>query len=77
MLPSASLNGVGALGSKISRLNTSPMHAPVNASPSALRPPAHDSGSPWIATPSVQSSSIFSFQPVYPGALNDFETLVS
>src|SRR5262245_29696854 len=43
MLPSASLNGVGARDSLFSRLNTAPVHAPVNASRAALRPTAHDS----------------------------------
>lgn len=74
MWPSASLNSVGSLGSKISRLDTSPARAPVNASPAASRPPVHDSGTPRIATPSVWGSCILSFLPVYPGALNDFET---
>ena len=45
MLPSAFLNNVGAPDYLISELNGSPACAPVNASPTALRPPAHDSGS--------------------------------
>ncbi len=51
--PSASLNGVGAPECLISRLNTVPARAPVNASPSPLRAPAHDSGSSWVAGPSM------------------------
>lgn len=52
VLPSASLNSVGVPDKLISPLNSWPVRAPVNASPSALRPPAHDSGSVWVATPS-------------------------
>jgi hypothetical protein len=52
----------------ITRLHTLPACAPVNASPAALRRPAHDSGSPWVASPSVYSSFICSSLPVYPGA---------
>src|SRR5262245_40031466 len=38
----------------LSPLNTSPVRAPVNASRTASRQcPAHDSGSAWIATPSL------------------------
>ena len=37
----------------ISRLNTPPVCAPVNASPVPSRAPTHDSGSPWLAGPSV------------------------
>ncbi len=33
------------------RLNTQPARTPVNASPTALRPPTHDSGPVWLATP--------------------------
>ena len=36
-----------------SRLNTPPVCAPVNASPAPSRGPTHDSGSPWLARPSV------------------------
>ena len=45
MLPSASVNGVGTPDFIISRLDGWPACAPVNASPVASRPPAHDSGS--------------------------------
>jgi hypothetical protein len=53
VLPSASANSVGALDCVISRLNTLPVRTPVNASPSPLRAPTHDSGTPWVATPSM------------------------
>ena len=52
----------------LSRLHTQPARAPVNASPAASRPPTHDSGSGWIATPFLCGSFIRSFPPVYPGA---------
>src|ERR1051326_2904811 len=45
MLPSASLNSVGVPGLGISRFDTPPASAPVNASLRALRPVPHDSGS--------------------------------
>ena len=51
--PSASSDNVGTLKSVISRLDTLPMRAPVNASPMPSRAPAHDSGSSWVATPSM------------------------
>ncbi|MGH9156873.1 MAG: GNAT family N-acetyltransferase, partial [Acidimicrobiales bacterium] len=38
------------------------------ASPSSSRTPTHDSGSPWAANPSMQSSLISFSMPVYPGA---------
>ena len=37
----------------ISRLDTRPVRAPVNASPQTLRITTHDSGSSWFATPST------------------------
>src|SRR6266511_26858 len=40
-------------GTVISRLNVRPTRTPVNASPTSSRTPTHDSGPPWIATPSV------------------------
>ena len=43
--PSASMNGVGSPDKLISQLNGWPVCAPVNASPPALRPSVHDSGS--------------------------------
>jgi hypothetical protein len=37
----------------LSRLNTRPMHTPVNASPPPSRVTAHDSGPLWVASPST------------------------
>jgi hypothetical protein len=48
----------------ISRLNTQPARAPVNASSAPLPPPTHDSGSPWIATPSACDSFLHYNSPV-------------
>src|SRR5437867_2245294 len=53
MWPSASHNGVGAPECPISRLNTAPVRAPVNASPPLSRVAPHDSGSSWVADPSM------------------------
>jgi hypothetical protein len=53
VLPSASDNGVDAPEWLFSRLNTEPIRAPVNASQPALRSSVHDSGSSWVATPSM------------------------
>jgi hypothetical protein len=52
----------------LSRLNTRPARAPVNAStpPSQVAP--HDSGSVWVANPSPYDSFIHYTSPVYPGA---------
>ena len=55
----------------ISELNTWPVCSPVNASPVALRPPAHDSGPKWCATPFLCGSLIRYSMPVYPGAFPD------
>jgi hypothetical protein len=45
------------------------LHVPLsNASPTPLRTTAHDSGSGWIATPSLYGSYIRDSLPVYPGA---------
>ena len=52
----------------LSRLHTQPARAAVNASPTASRPPTHDSGSGWFAIPFLCGSCIRSFPPVYPGA---------
>jgi len=41
---------------------------PTNASTKSLRTPPHGAGPPWLAKPSVWSSFISSFMPVYPGA---------
>ncbi len=52
----------------LSRLNTQPARASVNASPASSWTPTHDSRSGWIATPFLCGSFIRSFPPVYPGA---------
>jgi len=69
VLPSAMLNDVGTPIAIISQLNTRPACAPVNASMVALRLAMHDSGSGWVATPSLCDSFIHDSTPVYPGAL--------
>jgi hypothetical protein len=46
--------------------------APVNASPTPSRTPTHDSGPPWIASPSMSGSFLPSFMSVYPGALRTY-----
>jgi hypothetical protein len=51
--PSALLNSVGTPVAIISQLNTLPACAPVNASMPSSRTVTHDSGSGWIATPSL------------------------
>ena len=71
MLPSAMLNDVGTPVAIISQLNTQPACAPVNASPTVSRLPAHDSGPGWFATPFLCDSFIHYSTPVYPGALNN------
>ena len=49
LLPSASLNGVGITGLRISWLNTSPASSPVNASLQSSRSASHDSGqNDWL-----------------------------
>src|ERR1051325_9327739 len=53
----------------LSRLNTLPALSPVNASPSLLRAPPHDSGSLWLARPLTYDSFIHYNLSVYPGAL--------
>src|SRR5713101_7495931 len=68
VLPSAMRNDVGTPVAIISQLNTQPACAPVNASPTALQLPTHDSGSGWLATPFLCDSFIHNFTPVYPGA---------
>jgi hypothetical protein len=52
----------------ISRLNGWPARTPVNASPPPSQTPMHDSGPPWIATPSMSGVLIPFLPPVYPGA---------
>src|SRR5216683_15696 len=69
VLPSAMRNDVGTPVAIIWQLNTQPACAPVNASPTALQLPTHDSGSGWLATPFPRDSFIHNSTPVYPGAL--------
>src|SRR6266852_2514283 len=71
VLPSAMRNDVGTPVAIISQLNTQPACAPVNASPTALQLPTHDSGSGWLATPFLCDSFIYNSTPVYPGALRN------
>src|SRR6266849_489060 len=66
--PSPSGDEVGTPIKVISELNGWPACAPVNASPATSRPPAHDSGSSWFATPCLYGSFIRDSMPVYPGA---------
>jgi hypothetical protein len=46
-------------GACISRLNTQPARPPVNASPSRLRTPTHNSGPMWLAKPSMYKTLIY------------------
>ena len=64
-------------GELISELNGWPACAPVNASPTVSPPPAHDSGSGWIAGPFPCGSFIRDSLPVYPGAIRSFRILSS
>ncbi|MEI7538792.1 MAG: hypothetical protein WCJ76_16350, partial [Comamonadaceae bacterium] len=61
-------DSVGTPIAIISQLNTQPACTPVNASPTASRPPTHDSGSGWFAIPFLYDSFIRNSTPVYPGA---------
>ena len=58
----------------ISRLNSWPARTPVNASLRPYGSPTHDSGPPWIATPSMSGVLIPFLVPVYPGAFPTFRT---
>jgi hypothetical protein len=51
-------------GAFISQLNTQPARSPVNASPSPLRTPMHDSGPVWLAKHSLYETSIHNTLPV-------------
>src|SRR5262249_20059742 len=75
--PSASDNGVGAPDWMISQLHGWPACAPVNASPPALRPSTHDSGSGWLAGPFPCDSCIHDSLPVCPGALSVLRALTA
>jgi len=62
-------HSVGTLNfNAISRLNTRPARAPVNASPPPCGRPTHDSGSVWVATPSPYDSFLRYTSPVLTGA---------
>src|SRR6266851_4070971 len=76
VLLSALLNDVSTPVAIISQLNTQPACAPVNASPTALQLPTHDSGSGWLATPFLCDSFIHNSTPVYPGALRNLLVLM-
>ena len=56
MLPSACSERVGTQDWPISGLNTLPAPSPVNASPTPLPTPAHDSGPAWLARPSLSGT---------------------
>jgi hypothetical protein len=64
VLPSTPDNGVGTQLNRFSGLNTQPVHTAVNASPTTLRMPTHDSRPPWFARPSVYDSFIHYPLPV-------------
>src|SRR5437867_1468621 len=67
MWPSAYLHGVGTpIRCSFSRLNTRPACSPVNASPSQLPAPTHDSGPLWVATPSTFRTCIYCTAPISP-----------
>src|SRR5438046_1066291 len=51
-----------------SRLDTQPARTPVNASPTPLRTPTHDSGPVWFATPSPYETFIHNTSPAFAGA---------
>src|SRR5258705_6808584 len=58
-------------GGSISRLHTWPARTPVNASLVPLRTTKmHDSGSVWVASPSLHETSIHNTLPALTGALN-------
>src|SRR6266446_9348871 len=58
-------------GGSISRLHTWPARTPVNASLVPLRTTKmHDSGSVWVACPSLHETSIHNTLPALTGALN-------
>ena len=66
--PSASEHCVGARNEFFHGSIPSPPVPLSTLRPAASRPPTHDSGSGWIATPFLCGSFIRSFPPVYPGA---------
>ena len=68
MWPSPSPYRVGTPGEVISELDGWPACAPVNASPTRLPAPAHDSGSRWFAIPFSCGSFIRYSLPALTGA---------
>src|SRR6266481_1726351 len=66
--PSVSVDDVGTPNRLISQLDIPPACAPVNASRTALRLAAHDSGAGWLATPSLCDSFIHYSIPIFTGA---------
>ncbi len=68
MLPSESWKSWAPQTNFVSRLNTWPARAPVNASPALLRVHTHDSGSAWVATPLLQETFTLNYSPVCAGA---------
>ena len=68
MLPSAQPDGVGTLSVGFSRLNNPACMPPVNASPTTLRAPAHDSGPMRFAIPSSCGTDPHYLSPVLIGA---------
>ena len=66
VLPSALLNDVGTPVAELSQLNALPACAPVNASMATSWQTTHDSGSGWLATPSLYDSFIHNSTPVAP-----------
>lgn len=68
ILPSAHKTNAGTREASISRFNGWPTCSPANASRTASLLPAHDSGSMWIATPSLQWTFTICSLPVSTGA---------
>jgi hypothetical protein len=68
IVPSATPRASAPWSGGISRLDTQPARTPANASPDALRLPAHDSGPVWIATPSPYDSFIHYIPSIFIGA---------
>ena len=66
--PSGLTQAVGAPNNAISRLDTLPIPAPVNACHVLSREYSHDSGPVWFATPSLQGTFTLHFLPACPGA---------
>ena len=68
MSPSAAPTASAPGTISFSRLNTRPACAPVNASAAPSRAPPHDSGSSWVASPSMRGFLLRYVMPGYPGA---------